>query len=229
MMKRRIEAVKRDSFTGGVVNVVYSAARWRHLAFLRREAAGVLAALWGEGIRGVVVGSVARGDVHRGSDIDVFVEAGTPHYMVENALLEGGYTIEEVRIVKATPRSGLKITYHLGGGRNVILPVSLENAEEEEFPRYAGSIALGELERGERVCGVNKRLYFIEPVPEGHREWFIVGREAEAAARLGVSIGTVLSRVKHRLRRYRGGRRGLYVDITAPYGRHAVILGRLTG
>lgn len=218
--------MKGRRLDGEIREVIYSASRWRLLSLLRDEARSLLAALHDAGINAVVIGSVARGDVHSGSDIDVFVEQGVPYYMVENALLRKGYSIESVRIVKATPWSGLKVTYLLGGRRHVVLPVTIEGREEEEFPRYAGSIDLKELVIGKRVCGVSKQLYFIEPTAEGHREWWIVGREDEVAARLGISLETVFSRVRYRLRRYMRGKRGLYIDVTVPYGRHIAVLRR---
>lgn len=213
----------------GVRKVVYTERRWEVLEELRAEAVDLLGVLEKNGIRGVVVGSVARGDVHFGSDIDVFVGSGTRYFELENVLLDNGYRIMEVRVVRATPLSGLNIVYYLGARVHVVLRAEVRGLEEEEFTRYAGSLDLNGLRGGRRVPGVNKQLLFIEPTSYGHLEWSIIGNEREAASRLGISLRTVMSRVEHRLRRYRGGRRGLFVDLRVPYGDHVSVIARLLG
>ena len=64
-----------------------------------------------------------------------------------------------------------------------------------------------------RVPGVDKRLVLIEPTPEGHIEYSIIGREAEAARKIGVSVETVLERVRVLMRRDEIGRTGVFVKV----------------
>jgi len=58
---------------------------------------------------------------------------------------------------------------------------------------------------------VDKRLMLIEPSEKGHVESSIIGREEQAAKRLGVSAETVLDRVHALLKRDEVGRTGVFV------------------
>ncbi|MEM1523506.1 MAG: hypothetical protein QXU69_10775, partial [Thermofilaceae archaeon] len=63
---------------------------------------------------------------------------------------------------------------------------------------------------------VNKRLLAIIPTGAGHIEFSVIGREAEVADLLGVSIDTVMDRVRALTRRDEVGRTGLYLRIEIP-------------
>jgi len=52
----------------------------------------------------------------------------------------------------------------------------------------------------------------IEPTPEGHVESTVAGREEEVANLLGVSVNTVLDRVRALLRRDEVGRTGVFIE-----------------
>jgi hypothetical protein len=52
---------------------------------------------------------------------------------------------------------------------------------------------------------------FVEPTSEGHVESTVVGCEEVVAKRLGVSVETVLDRVRVLLRRDEVGRTGVFV------------------
>ena len=83
---------------------------------------------------------------------------------------------------------------------------------EKEFYKFGGEVSLSELRKGERVLGVDKRLMLIEPTAEGHVETAIVGQEEMTANLLGVSLNTVLDRVRALLRRDKLGRTGVFVE-----------------
>lgn len=53
--------------------VTYNKARWQLLTELRNKAVEVMAALEKFHLQSVVHGSIARGDVNKTSDIDVFI------------------------------------------------------------------------------------------------------------------------------------------------------------
>jgi len=208
--------------------VVYSKAHWRRLSALRSEARQILACLGRHGIEGVVIGSIARGDVHEKSDVDVFVTGVFQYYIVEEALLSCGFYIEYARIVKATPHSGVRLVYSLGARRFINIPVTIEKREEEEFIKYAGYLTVSDIEKNVRKPGINKKLVLIIPTKRGHEEHNIWGIEAEAARLLGISLSTIEERINARRRRFSKGRSGLFIDLTVRPEEVAYFLDRLT-
>ncbi len=193
--------------------VVYSAEQWRLLEEKRARALELLEALAATGLRAIVHGSVARGDVHRGSDIDVFIPYTVPPFMVELALERAGYRAVYKLVVQATPHSTPKayIVLDVNEERVVSFPLAKLGKTEYEFYFFGGALELEALRRGVRVPGVDKRLMLIEPVKEGHVETSIIGRESEAARKVGVSLETVLERVRVLTRRDEHGRTGVFV------------------
>jgi predicted nucleotidyltransferase len=160
------------------VEVIYSEERWRLLQRLRSRARPLLAAL----PEALLVGSVARGDVHEGSDVDVALLEPAPPSLVEERLAAAGFQVVVRELVQATPISTPKLYIHVGESEKVSVPLARLSRLEEEFYRFAGSISLRQLERGERVPGVNKRLLAVIPTARGHVEFSVVGREEEVGA-----------------------------------------------
>ncbi len=195
--------------------VVYDEEHWRLLRSLRAEAERIMEALGRAGLRAIVHGSVARGDVHPGSDIDVFIPFPVPSYRVELALEAAGLRVSHKLVVQATPRSTPKAYLALDAEekRVVSFPLAKLGKTEYEFYYFGGALGLEELRRGARVPGVDKRLMLIEPLPEGHRESSVIGREAEVARIVGVSVETVLERVRVLTRRDEHGRTGVFVKV----------------
>lgn len=192
--------------------VVYSEDRWKLLGELRSRAKPVMSALPGS----LLVGSAARGDVHRGSDVDVALLDPLPPSIAEEQLQAAGLLIAARELVQATPLSTPKLYIYLEGGEKASIPLAKLLRVEEEFYRFAGSITLEQLERGERVQGVNKRLLVIIPTGRGHLEFSVLGREAEVARLLRVSTDTVMDRVQALMRRSERGRTGLYLRVEIP-------------
>ncbi|RLE95124.1 MAG: hypothetical protein DRN04_01315 [Thermoprotei archaeon] len=188
-------------------NVYYSEERWRLLKCLRERALFYMRLLTRCGLRCFVYGSVARGDVSADSDVDIFVESGSVS-VVESILPEEKVVGKEV--VKATPRHALRAVFELSG--DVFVHVALEPLlrSEEEFYRFAGRVYLEELERGVRIPGVDKRFMLIVPMPWGHREIPVLGREPYVCRVLGVSLSTILERRRVFEKRDEEGRCGLF-------------------
>ncbi len=193
--------------------IVYTSEHWKLLRRLRREAIGILEALYRAGIEAYVHGSIARGDVWSGSDVDVIIPYTVPSYRVEYALENSGYTIKARYIVVATPSSTPKAYIALDDleKRVVSYPLAKLLPREQEFYRFGGILSLNELKMDKRVPGVDKRLVLIEPTKLGHRESPVIGREDVVANILGVSVDTVLERVRVLTRRDRVGRTGVFV------------------
>ncbi|ABL78053.1 nucleotidyltransferase domain-containing protein [Thermofilum pendens] len=193
------------------VHVVYSEETWRVFRELREKARVALRCLDVLRIPVYVVGSVARGDVTRKSDVDLFLERCVAPSYVTGLLEECGFLVEKYEVIWASPQTAVKLVIHVEDNVKVTLPVTDLSPAEKEFPRFAGSVTSEDVDAGRRVAGVNKFLRFIEPTEDGHVEWSILGREEEVARRLGISLGTVLEREAMRMKRWARGKSGFLV------------------
>ena len=194
------------------LKIIYDEKRWRLLNQLRAEAIELMDALNSMHIFSVVHGSIARGDVTEKSDIDIFIPDVIPSFLVETALERAGIPISERILVQATPTYSIKAYIGIDERRSVSFPLSKLRKTEREFYKFGGEATLEMLRRGVRVPGVDKRLMLIEPTEDGHIESSILGREGEVAKLLGISIETVLDRVRTLTRRDRIGRTGLFIE-----------------
>lgn len=198
------------------VLVVYDEKRWSLLKKKRSKAIAVMKALESAGLEPLVIGSVARGDVHEGSDIDVAILAPVPVFVIELSLEQAGFRITMKEIVQATPRHTPKAYLYLDDETSIHVPLLPLTELEQEFYRFGGALDLDGLEKGLRVCGVNKKLLFIGPVRQGHIEYSVVGREKIVAEKLGVSEDIVKERVAVLTRRSERGRTGVFLKISLP-------------
>ncbi|MCD6487851.1 MAG: nucleotidyltransferase domain-containing protein [Desulfurococcales archaeon] len=199
--------------------VVYDKRRWKLFHILRQEAYQILNVLDKNGIRAIVHGSIARGDVWEHSDIDVFIPTYIPSYKIEYILESHGYHIRARYIVVATPNSTPKAYIVLDDleERIVSFPLAKMQVRELEFYAFGGQVDLDCIRKGVRVPGVDKRLVLIEPTVKGHKESPVIGRESEVAEILGISIDTVLERIRVLTRRDKIGRTGVFVKhVLAP-------------
>lgn len=193
-------------------HVAYDDGRWTLLRELRKAAAEVMGVLVYCGYSPTVHGSVARGDVDRGSDVDIVVPYPIAPSVFEVCLDQGGLRVYRKIVVRATPKSALRVIYELtpDGGVAVSFPLERLSPRELEFYRFSGSITYEELARGLRVPGVTKSLVLIVPTDSGHQEAPVVGYEYYVAKLLGVSVATVKERVEVLRRRDEIGRTGLF-------------------
>jgi len=194
------------------LKIIYDEKRWRLLNQLRAEAIELMDALNSMHIFSVVHGSIARGDVTEKSDIDIFIPDVIPSFLVETALERAGIPISERILVQATPTYSIKAYIGIDERKSISFPLSKLRKTEREFYKFGGEVTLEMLRRGVRVPGVDKRLMLIEPTEDGHIESSILGREGEVAKLLGISIETVLDRVRTLTRRDRIGRTGLFIE-----------------
>jgi len=194
------------------VEVVYGKEHWLLLKTLRGQTLEVMEALENAHVYSVVHGSIARGDVSKKSDIDVFLAEFSSSFAVENALENAGFSFRRRVLVQATPVYALKGYIELDENRCVSFPLVKMRCVERDFYKYSGELNWQMLRNDLRVTGVDKRLMLIEPTPKGHVESSIVGREEEVAKLLGVSLETVYDRVHALLRRDEVGRTGVFVE-----------------
>jgi hypothetical protein len=191
--------------------VTYTSARWALLRELRIEAVKVMSALEGFHLASVTHGSIARGDVKRGSDVDVFIAEVQNSFLVETALEKAGLPVNARLIVQATPTYAMKAHIEISERVTVSFPLMEMRRVEREFYRFGGETNISQLEANVRVPGVDKRLMLIEPTLKGHVESSVIGREQVAAKILKVSAETVLDRVRALLKRDTVGRTGVFV------------------
>jgi predicted nucleotidyltransferase len=163
-------------------------------------------------VRSIVHGSIARGDVSETSDIDVFLPEPPSSFVIETALERSGFQVEQRTIIQATPLYALKGYIELDSQTSLSFPLVKLRPVENDFYRFGGEASLFTLKEDKRVQGVDKRLMLIEPTKEGHVESSVVGREETVADILGVSLNTVLDRVRALLRRDEIGRTGVFIE-----------------
>jgi predicted nucleotidyltransferase len=191
--------------------VTYNITRWEQLNELRARAAMVMGALDAFHLGSVVHGSIARGDVHKDSDVDVFIPEIQNSFLVETALEKAKIPINTRFIVQATPSYGMKAHVEIDEKTTVSFPLMEMRRVEREFYQFGGEVSLSQLNANVRVTGVDKRLMLIEPTEKGHVESSIVGREEAAAKTLGIAAETVLDRVHTLIKRDTVGRTGVFV------------------
>jgi len=199
----------------GVVEVIYDKERFRILSEKRSTAAEILMGLAECGIEGYVYGSIARGDVGIDSDIDIAILSDVSINTLASCL-EKRWRIYRGEIIIATPKRTPAIYLYLDPQDLIVIAkyLGIPSKTEREFFAFGGMVGLEGILRGLRVPGVDKRLKLIIPTERGHVERTVKGYEAEAARILGVSVDTVLERVRVLTRRGEHGRTGVYFKET---------------
>jgi predicted nucleotidyltransferase len=194
------------------LEISYDKNRWKLLHELRLKAVSIMEALNNCNLRSIVHGSIARGDVTEVSDIDVFLPEPPSSFIIETVLERSGFDIQHRTVVQATPLYALKGYIVLDQQRHLSFPLVKLRLIEKDFYRFGGEASLSTLEVDRRVAGVDKRLMLIEPTAKGHVESAIVGQEETVANLLGVSLNTILDRVRALLRRDEVGRTGVFIE-----------------
>ena len=194
------------------IEVVYDKKHWSRLKELRSKAVQIMEILNQSHLHSVAHGSIARGDVSDKSDIDVFLPDPPSSFIIENALQNAGVSVNRRIVVQATPLYAIKGYIEIDKQRCISFPLVKLRPVEKDFYKFGGEASLSMLKKEMRVSGVDKRLMLIEPVPEGHVESSIVGREETVAGLLGISVRTVRDRVRALLRRDKIGRTGVFIE-----------------
>jgi len=193
------------------IEVEYTREHWELLGRLRAEAQALTRPLAEAHIEALVYGSIARGDVHSGSDVDVFIPSPPAPTILETLIERAGIQTANREIIQATPTYAAKGYIHADENRSYSFPLVQLRTHEREFYDFAGSLTPRQLQDDDRVPGVDKHLKLIEPTETGHTETPIQGREGAVAKALGVGVTIVLDRVRTLQRRERIGRTGVYI------------------
>lgn len=194
------------------VEVAYNEKHWSLLKELRFEAVKIMEILDQVHLHSIAHGSIARGDVSDKSDIDVFLPDPPSSFIIENALQNTGVSVNRRILVQATPLYAIKGYIEVDKQKCISFPLVKLRPVERDFYKFGGEASLSLLKKEMRVSGVDKRLMLIEPTLEGHVESTIVGREEAVAGLLGISVSTVLDRVRTLLRRDKTGRTGVFIE-----------------
>ena len=194
------------------IEVKYDEDRWRLLEKIRSEAYRMIRPLMAHNIQALAYGSVARGDVSEGSDIDIFIPRPPSPILIEAIIERSGIISKEREIVQATPSYAAKGYIYVGERRSYSFSMVDPRPVELEFYGFAGSVDASQVEKGIRVPGVDKRLMLIEPTESGHIESPVTGREGKIAGILGINVAVVLDRVRTLTRREEIGRTGVFLN-----------------
>jgi len=194
------------------MEIIYDKRHWKLLKELRSKTVEIMETLDNCHLRSIVHGSIARGDVSKTSDIDVFLPEPPSSFIIETVLERSDFPVQHRTVVQATPLYALKGYIGLDQQRRLSFPLVKLRPVEKDFYRFGGEASLSTLREDKRVAGVDKRLMLIEPTAEGHVESAVVGREEMVANLLGISLNTVLDRVRALLRRDEVGRTGVFIE-----------------
>ncbi|BFH72486.1 nucleotidyltransferase domain-containing protein [Sulfurisphaera javensis] len=188
------------------MEIEYSREHWELLKNKRDRAIEILRNLRELGIEGYVYGSVARGDVKKGSDIDIIVF--NPD-LLKLELVPHHHKF----IVQATPFSTPKAYISLDEEEKEIIsfPLNKLKRKEIEFYHFGGLVSFDDLLKNKRVAGVNKILELIIPSEKGHIQLPLVGNEDYAVKLLKISHDTILEREKLLEKREERGHTGVFL------------------
>jgi predicted nucleotidyltransferase len=189
----------------------YSPEHWDLFQNLRSKAYAALDAL--QAFSPLIHGSIARGDISKTSDIDIIIPYQISDFqIVANMRL---YEPLERWIVQATPLSAIKgvIIFSISPEISVTFPLVPFYPRENEFYTFGGVLSYQDLsyEVKKRVPGVNKKLFFVDPTENGHREYRVTPDNASIVAKnLNIGVDTIYERIRVLERRDKVGRTGIF-------------------
>lgn len=201
------EKILRDHYE----NVVYTKDNWTLLNHKRNIAVKLLEIFVKEGFSPYVHGSIARGNVHENSDIDIIFFQQVPSFQIELILEKNGFKNLFREIIMATPLDSVKLYIHLSELESITIPLSKLGKNVIEFYDFGGKVHYDQLKLNLRVNGIDKRLVLIKPNSQGHEEISIINNEVRAAKDVGISLDTLNERKKVLLRREKFGRTGVFL------------------
>jgi predicted nucleotidyltransferase len=181
----------------------YDNEHWKLFHSLRAEAVYVQKKL---PVQSFIYGSLARGDVHSKSDIDIILFENIPSYQIE---LNLDYLSRE--IVQATPNAPIKAHIHVNDQVTITFPLTNLTELEIDFYRFSGCLPSIHSNSKTRVPGISKKLILIEPFEEGHVERSLLDDPYKCSKILGVSLDIIQERIRVLTRRDKVGRTGVFL------------------
>lgn len=206
-MKMSREQILRQHYK----EVIYSQEHLELLKKKRIQALNLLELFRRNNLDPYVYGSVARGDVHPDSDIDIAFLYRVPPYKVEYILQKQDIGQYNREIIMATPADSPKLYIYLSELKCITIPLTKLSRSSRLFYDFGGKLDYNQLKRDIRVPGVDKRLVLIKPTEKGYEEFSIINQESVAAKTVGVPISIINERKKVLLRREKHGRTGVFL------------------
>lgn len=191
--------------------IIYKKNQWTWLSNLRKKAKKILTILEKSNLNAIIHGSLARGDVNKSSDIDIFIPELVPSFRIESTLKRAKIEVANRFMIQATPNNSMKAYLEIDEIATISFQLMPLRRVEREFYRFGGALDLNQLNSRLRVRGIDKQLMLIEPTELGHIEQTILGIEDHAAKLLGISSQTVLNRVNTLNKRKKSGRTGVFI------------------
>jgi len=149
----RLKVAKEHHFD----EVIYDTEHWKLSSKMRDLAFKILSFL--KELNPLIHGSIARGDIHSKSDIDIVFLDVINEFQIINRIND--YPFERW-IIQATPLSAIKANL-IFNEFNISFPLIPFYPREEEFYRFGGLLTYEDLlnDKYKRVPGINKKLLFI--------------------------------------------------------------------
>ena len=191
--------------------IKYKKSDWVLLNNKRLRASKLLSIFVEAGFNPYIYGSLARGDIHADSDIDIVFLQRISSFLIEHVLFKNGYENNFREIIMATPGDTIKLYIYLSELGSITIPISPFDKKNLEFYSFGGKINQNQLLRKIRVPGIDKRLVLIKPTNDGHEESSIIGNEHNVAKEINVDIDTIIERRNVLLRREKYGRTGVFI------------------
>ncbi len=202
---------KKPVVNADIKEVIYPPAQWQLFRKLRQKSRTLLEVLANEHIPAIIHGSIARGDVSKKSDIDIFIPIKIPSFKLLSTLQQAKLNIYSQQILQATPSDAIKAHIYIDEKTSISFPLVEFSSREREFYTFGGETNLDGVRQELRVPGVDKRLMLIRPTTQGHMESPVSGDKNYVSYILGVSPAVVDERMRVLLRRDEVGRTGVFV------------------
>lgn len=193
-------------------DVEYSEEHWNLLKNLRNKAMNVMEILEKRNFHPLCYGSIARGDVHENSDIDIVLKNRVPSYQLELMLESISNKITQIKIIQATPNDIIKAHYELEDNVTITLLLTKIKSNAFEFYKFGGAIDFNKLKNDKRVPGIDKRLVLIKPNSKGHKESPLSEFRYEARKILNISQNMINQRIRILTKRDKKGRTGVFLQ-----------------
>ena len=188
--------------------ITYNKKDW-NLFYSKREKALKILEFF-EKFNPYVYGSIARGNVHEDSDIDIIFFNQIPPFQIEMELEKQGIFNYHKEIIMATPQDSIRLYIYISELECITVPLTKLEKNNLQFYDFGGKINMNQVKQELRVPGIDKRLVLIKPTLKGHEEMSIIGNEHLAAKEVGISINTVNERKRVLLKREKYGKTGVF-------------------
>lgn len=192
-------------------NIIYTNEKWENLKNLRKKAITVMDIMRVEGFNCLAYGSLARGDIHKNSDIDIILKERLASYRIELIIDRMPFRLIKKSLIQATPNDVIKVHYHLEEDITISLLLTDFTSHAFEFYRFGGMVSLSDLEKNIRVAGIDKRLVLILPNDQGHYEKSVLDHPYEARKYLHISQAIIDQRIRVLSERDKKGRTGVFL------------------